>query len=94
MKKLAILICALGFSGLTIADADRFSAQAEDSTVSSCSTTGQPCWKRPCCAGLVCTGGEWSRSCRSLTPCQSDAECEPWQTCFAVGGGPGEFCIP
>ena len=62
--------------------------------ITSCAMEGEACWNASCCTGLVCTGGEWTRSCRELKACQSDSDCESWQYCFAVGGGVSKYCIP
>ncbi len=67
---------------------------ASESDTSTCAADGEACWNTPCCSGLVCTGGEWTRSCRELKSCQSDAECKSWQRCFAVGGGTQKYCVP
>jgi len=93
VKKILLLVC-LTFSGLVAAEepSDPFLPFAADA--SACSMEGEFCWNNPCCPGLVCTGGEWTRSCRPLRPCQSDAECNSWERCFAVGGGTATYCIP
>jgi hypothetical protein len=102
ISRLVLMVCSLACASWVSAQESPYNSEGKIETTlfseepenASCAIEGETCWSTPCCSGLVCTGGEWTRSCHELRSCQSDAECESWQYCFAVGGGSSKYCIP